>query len=166
MILYSKISIFESYNNFNLGGNMKKSLLLLIVALLSFSATAQNSEKLTELINSKTATYGQVAYLYGVYSEKIDENASYEESFEVLKENFPLKKEISSSSPVTLSELSFICAKLADLKGGIFYTLFSNPHYAFKELQAKEILPENSDPSQKVNGRDVIAIFNGCLSQE
>lgn len=49
---------------------MKKSLLLLIVALLSFSATAQNSEKLTELINSKTATYGQVAYLYGVYSEK------------------------------------------------------------------------------------------------
>ena len=77
MILYSKISIFESYNNFNLGGNMKKSLLLLIVALLSFSATAQNSEKLTELINSKTATYGQVAYLYGVNSAKIDENASY-----------------------------------------------------------------------------------------
>ena len=92
MILYSKISIFESYNNFNLGGNMKKSLLLLIVALLSFSATAQNSEKLTELINSKTATYGQVAYLYGVYSEKSDENASYEEAFDVLKENFPLKK--------------------------------------------------------------------------
>lgn len=92
--------------------------------MLSFSATAQNSEKLTELINSKTATYGQVAYLYGVYSEKIDENASYEESFDVLKENFPLKKEISSSSPVTLAELSFICAKLADLKGGIFLYAF------------------------------------------
>ncbi len=146
---------------------MKKILTLLFYSVaLCFCASAQSSQKLTELIASKNATYGQVAYLCQVYSGQIDENADYEQAFNQFKESNKIKNGVSINSSITLSELSFICTKLGNIKGGLFYTIFPSPRYAFRELKAKGILPQNADPDEKPSGRDVIAVFNGCIPSQ
>lgn len=145
---------------------MKKSLFFIAAVLLSFTAAAQSSETLSQIIQSEHSTCGQMAYLYCVYSELIPETATFEEAFSVFQKNFPIKKRLESSSPVTLSDLSLTCAKLSGLKGGLFYSIFKNRRYAFKELQAKGILPADADPSDNPSGRNLIAVFNGCMEQK
>lgn len=148
-----------------LSGEFMKKILTLVfsAAVFCFCASAQSSQKLTDLIATKNTTYGQVAYLCQVYSGQIEENADYEQAFEQFKESNKIKNNVSANTPITLSELSFICTKLGNIKGGLFYTIFPSPRYAFRELKAKGILPQNADPDEKPSGRDVIAVFNGCI---
>ena len=87
-------------------------------------------------------------------------------TFEQFKESNKIKNGASVNTPITLSELSFICTKLGNIKGGLFYTIFPSPRYAFRELKAKGILPQNADPDEKPSGRDVVAVFNGCIPSE
>ena len=146
--------------------NMKKYLFLFVSALfLTGAAGAQSSEKLTELISTDKATYGQASYLSAVYSGLLSEDADYEEAVKKLAENKILKEGTDPSKAVTLSELSYICTKTAGTKGGLFYTLFPGPRYALRELKAKGIIPDYKDPSSKVSGREVIALFNAVLEQ-
>jgi hypothetical protein len=46
-----------------------------------------------------------------------------------------------------------------DLRGGIFYSLFPNDRYAYRELTAKEIIQGRADPSQKVSGEAFLYIL-------
>jgi len=146
---------------------LKKYLLIFTVAALTASAAfSQSSQKLSEIINTQKATYGQVAYLSAVYSSLIDEEADYSEAVQKLKENNLIKSDTDAASPVKLQDLSYICAKTANLKGGLFYTLTDSPRYALRELKAKGIVPAVKDPSSYVTGREVIAVFNELLSQD
>ena len=145
---------------------MKKSLFFIATVLLTFTVAAQSSDKLTQIIQSQPSTCGQMAYLYCVYSQLLPETATFEEAFSVFQENFPVKDGLTASSPVPLSELSLTFAKLTNLKGGLFYSIFKNRRYAFKELQAKGILPPDADPSDTPSGRNLIAVFNSCLEQQ
>lgn len=146
---------------------MKKSLFFCMAVLLAASAVnAQSSSKLTEIINTEKATYGQAAYLSAIYTNAISDEAGYDQAVKKLEEKNILQKGTTSSSPLTLSEASYICAKTADLKGGLFYTLFKNPRYAFRELKAKSIIPAMADPSETLTGRDLIALFNGCVPND
>lgn len=147
---------------------MKKIFLPLIATAIILTApiTAQSSEKLSELISTEKATYGQAAYLAEVYSGEIDESASMEEAVQKLIDKNILKSWTNPSAEISLSELSFICAKTAGIKGGLFYTLFPGPRYSLRELKAKSIIPARRDPSSKVTGREMIATFNSVLPVE
>ena len=165
MLLFKKVLKFTKSQK--IGEFMKKLIsVFLCAATFCFCAAAQSSEKLTELIGTNKATYGQTAYLCEVYSGKIDESATYEQAFEALKQDNYASEKASADTQITLAELSFICANAADLKGGLFYTLFPSPRYAFRELKAKGIIPMNADPDSKVTGRNVIAVFNGCFPSQ
>lgn len=140
--------------------------LITTAIILTAPLTAQSSEKLSELIATEKATYGQAAYLSEVYSGEIDESASMEEAVQRLIDKNMLKSGTSPSEKIPLSELSLICAKTAGIKGGLFYTLFPGPRYALRELKAKGIIPALKDPSARVTGREMIAAFNGVLPGE
>lgn len=147
---------------------MKRSFLPCLASAILFIAplSSQSSEKLSELISTEKATYGQAAYLSQVYSGEIDENASFDDAVQNLEEQNILKSGTNPEAAISLSELSFICMKTAGLKGGLFYTLFPGPRYALRELKAKGVVPAGKDPSAKVTGREMIAVFNGVLPSE
>ncbi len=145
---------------------MKKLIFLCAVTLLlSAAATAQSSEKLTELINTEKTTYGQAAYLSAVFTGSISENDDYEKAVKTLELQDLLPEGTDPAKEISLQELSYICFKTARFQGGLLYRLFPGPRYAFRELKAKRILPPLADPSEKVSGRDTIALFNGCLPE-
>ena len=136
---------------------MKKTgFVAVLFFFLCICVNAQSSEKLAELIDSECASFGQVAYLVGVYSNQIDENADYNKSEYILRK-------VNVDDKVLLGDLSLIVAKVGNMKGGLFYSIFKNSRYAFKELKALGILPEEADPSMLVSGRDVLAIFSSVV---
>lgn len=143
---------------------MKKVLLsVAFLAAISAFAHSQSAEKLTEIIATPVATYGQVAYITGVYQGTVQEDASYEAAFETLQKDGIIKSAATPDQKIPLQETAFLCAKATKLKGGLFYSLFHNSRYAYRELKAKKILPPSVDSSMTVSGRDVIAVLNGCV---
>lgn len=72
-------------------------------------------------------------------------------------------RKVNVDDKVLLGDLSLIVAKVGNMKGGLFYSIFKNSRYAFKELKALGILPEEADPSMLVSGRDVLAIFSSVV---
>ena len=146
---------------------MKKSILFCAAGLLLSAAVfAQSSEKLTELINTDKATFGQISYLAGVYTGKVAEDADYDTAVKTLSSEGIIGADKTADTEITLAELSYLCMKTTGLKGGLFYSIFPGPRYAFRELKAKNIIPPAADPSEKVTGRDAIAVLNGCLPQD
>ena len=144
---------------------MKKQFLLLALVFLAFGALhAQSAEKISEIIGTKKVTYGQMAYLASVYNMRVSEDASYEQAFEALRQAGVISASKQESDAVSLKDASLICANATGLKGGLFYSIFHNPRYAYKELKAKGFLPPTVDSSFTVSGRDAIAILNGCIS--
>ena len=143
---------------------MKKVLLsAALLYLLSFCAYTQSAEKLTEIIAAPNVTYGQVAYITGVYQGTVQESASYETAFETLQKDGIIKADATPGETISLQETAFLCARATNLKGGLFYTLFHNSRYAYKELKAKKLLPQSTDSSMPVSGRDAIAVLTACI---
>jgi outer membrane protein OmpA-like peptidoglycan-associated protein len=49
------------------------------------------------------------------------------------------------------------------LKGGLFYSIFKNSHYAYRELVFRQIIPDSADPEQLVTGEEFLQIVNRVL---
>ncbi|MBQ6781503.1 MAG: hypothetical protein IJP62_09775 [Treponema sp.] len=144
---------------------MKKHFLLSALILLGCVAVhAQSAEKISEIIKTKDVTYGQMSYLAGVYNMRVSDHASYEQSFEALRQAGLISPDVSIDDKIPLQEAAFLCADAAGVKGGLFYSLFHNPRYAYRELKAQGILPQSVDSGMSINGRDAIAILNGCIA--
>ena len=81
-----------------------------------------------------------------------------------MQESGLIGENYSADQKISVSQFAYLCANSVNLIGGFFYTLFPSPRYAFKELQAKSIIPSSVDPSSVISGRNAIAVFNGCIN--
>ena len=148
---------------------MKKYISCLAFLLLAgFSIFAQRSEQITKIIESEKVTFAQVSYLPALYtnliSDEESETAISDNAFQALKNEGYFSNDINADSEITLGQISCLYAKALNLKGGLFYSLFHSERYAFKELKARGVLPNESDPNMKLSGREAIDIFNTCLT--
>lgn len=143
---------------------MKKSLFLPLFFLAAFCVSAQSSEKMSVLINTQKANLGQIAYLAAVYSGFVGENAGYEDALDSLVSKDIVSSDKKTSDEVSVADVSYIFAKSAGLKGGLFWRMIPSKRYAFKELQAKGVIPAEVDPDEKISGRDAVGILNDCIS--
>jgi len=65
---------------------------------------------------------------------------------------------------VTLQELSWLMAKLWDIKGGLMYRATKrSARYAFRQFKVDGILPATADPWKKASGSDVLNMYTACL---
>lgn len=146
---------------------MKKFFTVLILGILFvFSAAAQSSEKITEILKSEEMNFGQAAYIIATYKSSVAEDADYAEAFQKLQEEGLISEKYESDDMINLATASFLCFRSMNLNGGLFYKIFKNSRYAFKELQAKGALPKDSDPQYSVSGREFFGLFNACVEIE
>ena len=141
-----------------------KKVAVITTALLLFAGAlhAQSAGKISTLLKTEAVTYGQAAYFAAVYQSG-DESLDEERAFSQQVEQGLLPAKSRADAPISLKELSRLYMQATGMKGGLFYSLFHSPRYAFRELKAQGIIPEKADPSQKVSGRDSLALLNGCI---
>lgn len=145
---------------------MKKIVVFISLLLCAaFYASAQSSEKISNVIECSEVTKAQTAYLSACYQNLVQDSASFEEAFDVLAQKGIFTEKDEASQSINLEKASFVIVKATGIKGGLFYRMFHNPRYAFKECKAMGIIPANADPAMKVNGHQLIALFNGCVSK-
>ena len=64
----------------------------------------------------------------------------------------------------TLKDAAFLIMKAFNLKGGVMYTLFRNPRYAYREMVYRKIIMGHADESMKVSGTRLLSMLDKTIS--
>ena len=143
---------------------MKKFLFALFTLVFTGVLYAQSSRVVTDILNSKSVTFGQVCYLSAVNQGFVNDNASFGECINVLFENDQLPIVVNEMTPVVMVDLAFLYAKIWHVKGGLMYRITNgSPRYAFKQLKSDGVIAKNSDPSDFVSGAEALNILTTCM---
>ena len=115
------------------------------------------------LLNASEITYGQAArFILEASDTAVFTNT--DEAFRYLTENNWVSEKISADQTARLDVVSGIFMKAFDLKGGIFYTLTGQPHYAYRELVYRSHIQGKTEPGTKVSGEMLLFITSRILS--
>jgi hypothetical protein len=143
---------------------MRRSWILvsLLFGLCAF-ASAQSSEYMDSLLASKTVTVGQASYLVLVASDKLGEEADEAGAFARLEELGWSPKAAAVGDPIRYSSYAYILMRAFGLKGGIMYSLFPSPRYAYRELVSRQMIQGRSDPQGAVDGAAAVRVLSRVL---
>jgi hypothetical protein len=127
---------------------------------------AQTADRIEQLLTQKSVSYKEAALLALQAAGRIDPDAgtSAEEAFNVAMEHGWLPNGIEADQAVRLSGLSLIVMKAFDIKGGAFYLLFKNQHYAYRALVYKGIVHGRVDPQMIVSGDLLLYTINRAMN--
>jgi len=125
--------------------------------------SAQTGAEVETLLKTPAVTYAQAAR----FAIKASEAAAINnpgEAFNFAVEQKWLPQNVSPDSEARLDVISMLYMGSFKLKGGVFYSLFKNPHYAFRELAARKAFKGKSEPQTVVSGEQLLFITSRILS--
>lgn len=139
---------------------MKRILLSFgLAALVAAAAAAQSNKFVDGLLEEGAVDLGSAAYLALAGSGLLEADASPEASFGRLVELGWAPAGSSASDPATASAYSFALMKAFGLRGGVMYSLFPSPRYAFRELVWLGVLGPRDDPAAPVDGVQALSML-------
>ncbi|MCL2478991.1 MAG: hypothetical protein FWF22_05775 [Treponema sp.] len=149
---------------------MKKFFFLYFLCAFTIFLSAQTADKLEELLNTPAVSYEQAAWLALEAADVWDQSGAGivpdpHEAFVVAQQQQWLPDGIDSAAFARLDAVSLLLMRSFGLDGGIFYSLFKNPHYAYRELVYQEIIAGVSDPAMNVSGSTLVFMVNGILAK-
>lgn len=145
---------------------MKKKLSVLFCLLLGVSLYAQSADVITELLEAKQATFGQVCYLAAVQQNYVDEKASYEDAVQALYEKGVIPNSEDAQAAIPLVDIVYIYSRLWPVEGGLMFRLTKgSPRYAFRQFQSDGIISRRAEPSDFVSGAKALSIYTSCVNK-
>ena len=144
----------------------KPSLLFLAAffcCLAAASLSAQIAQKVENLLNEPAITWSRATAFAIEASERLV-YSNETEAFVFASERKWLPKNALPEEKARLSGISLLLMGAFDLKGGLFYSMTKNPHYAYRELIYKEVIQIKSDPEMTVTGEEFIFMINRILT--
>ena len=143
---------------------MKKFVFLLLISLFVVTfASAQDSNKVTQVIESNKITYGQSAYFVAIALNLASDSTSEADCSKAISDANIIKLPEDLATTISCDDFALLCMKAWNLKGGVFYTLTQNKRYAFKEFKSLGLLPISTDPKQSLSGRTALNIISSCI---
>jgi len=136
---------------------------ILLCALFCTGLYAQTADEIETLLNTGAVTYSQAAR-FALEASEVAAIRDPGEAFRYALEQNLLPKNAAPDMAVTLEGVSLVLMRAFNLKGGIFYSIAKNPHYAYRELVYKEIIQGRADPGMKVSGDQLLFITGRILS--
>jgi len=137
--------------------------LFVIVCTPLFTYSA--AEEIEMLLAAESVTYAQAArFVLEAADARITSNP--EEAFFYAVQHNLLPGNVSSADPARLDKISFLLMRSFEVKGGIFFSMFKSPHYAYRELVYNSVIQGRHDPSMLVSGEKLIFYVNRLYSMQ
>jgi len=112
---------------------------------------------------STAVTYAQASRFVLEASGKMVTYNPYE-AFEYASENKWLPGKVSADQNARLDAVSLLILNAFDIKGGIFYSITNNSHYAYRELVYLRHIQGRVDPAMDVSGELLLFIVSSVLT--
>jgi len=144
---------------------MKQFFLISILLAFCAGLYAQSAaEEIENLLAARAVTYAQASRFILEASGKM---ATYDiqEAFEYAVENNWLPDKVSADQNARLDDISLLILNAFDIKGGIFYSITNNSHYAYRELVYLNHIQGRTDPAMDVRGELLLFIVSSVLSE-
>ena len=138
--------------------------LLLASPILAPRAFAQTAAELETLLYADAVNYGQAARFVLLAADITDLKA--EDAFSYAMEKKWLPTAATKDTTAKLDGVSLLIMRAFDMKGGFFYTIMKNSHYAYRELLFQNIIQGRADPGMAVSGDFLLFVVNRALEQK
>jgi hypothetical protein len=149
---------------------MKKRTILslfFIICYLVFDNPlySQTADRIERLLEQETVSYQEAALLVMEASGRLDpaDKTKAEDAFSFAKVHGWLSANTKAGNKVNLKDLSFLIIGAFDIRGGLFYTLFKNSHYAYRTLVYHNIIQGRADPLMNVSGEFLLFTVNRAM---
>jgi hypothetical protein len=144
---------------------MKKFLLCLLIAIPSL-AFAQTAERIERLLQQDKVSYCDAALLVLEAAGRLDaeKQTSADDAFTFAMERGWLPKTAQANSDASLDGLSLLVVQAFEIKGGALFSLFQNPHYAYRAMVYRGIIQGRTDPQMTVSGELLLYTVNRAMS--
>lgn len=138
---------------------MRRLALVIFLLAAAASAYAQSNAFIDRVLAGKGLTGGEAAYLALVASGNIGDDADEARSFELLGQLKWVPGDLSKDRPITHAEYAYILMRAFGIKGGLLYSLFPSPRYAYRELCYLVVIQGATDPAMPVSGSEAMRII-------
>jgi len=137
----------------------KKCRYIFVVCFMLVSAfvPAQTAQRIEQLLENETINYKEAAWIILEATGKFsfanpDVVSSSEKAYQYAEENGWLPRNITPDTTATFEGVSLLIMHSFGIKGGILYSIFKSPHYAYRELVYKGIIQGKVSPKMPVSG--------------
>jgi len=146
---------------------MKKYLLFtcFFLVILSF-LPGQTAIEIEELLDTGALSYGQAARFVLRAADLPGQEDFFKEAdaFGFAADRSWLPGNAASGGKASLEGVSLLIMRSFEIRGGLFYSVFKSPHYAYRELVYKDIIQGRTDPEMAVSGETLLFLVNRVLS--
>jgi len=136
-----------------------------LLGVLSAPLYAQTAAELEQLLQIKTVSYGQAArFVLEAADAASLKNA--DRAFAYAAEQRWLPQRAAAGDTARLDGVSLLLMRAFAVKGGLWYSLTKNPHYAYRELVYQDVIQGRADPKMTVSGEELLFLINRLLSHQ
>jgi len=139
-------------------------LIFLLSAFCTGLSAQSTAEEIENLLAAKAVTYAQASRFVLEASGKMVTYNPHE-AFEYALEKNWLPDKVSADQSARLDDISLLILNAFDIKGGIFYSIANNSHYAYRELEYRNHIQGRADPAMDVRGELLLFIISSVLSE-
>lgn len=136
---------------------------VVIVSLSSFSF-AQSASFFTTVFEAEQLTWEQAAFLVMAGTERVSDSVSPNQAWESLSKTQWYTNIPERGSAITVSQLSYLLTKAFEVKGGLWFTLFGNERYSYRELVFKKVIPGSLDPQSTISGTEAMKVLEKAMA--
>jgi hypothetical protein len=150
----------------NKGTFMKHRMLYPTIALFLLPAlglSAQTAEELDRMLETQAVSAAQAARFVLGAADLLPEYLSGPEAEEAAWTMAVEKGWVSGGDTLRLKDAAFLVMNAFGFSGGIMYSLFHNPRYAYREMVYKKLIQGRSDPGFTVSGERLLHIIGRAL---
>ena len=143
-------------------------LLFSLFILLSSFAFAQTASELDAMLQTETVTAAFAARFVLGAADLLPVNVSGADAenaaYDMAKSNGWLKA--TASDPITLKETAYLIMKAFNLPGGVMYSIFRNPRYAYREMVYQKLIVGQTDEKMTLSGARLLQILDNVMRSE
>ena len=144
---------------------LKKRLTSILFFFTALSLSAQTAARIEELLQTEAVNYRQAAQFVLEAADVLGVNMSPDAGFRNAAGRQWLPKKVASNDTANVQGVCLLIMRSFDIKGGFLYSLFKNPHFAYREMIYQNILQDRIDPDKAVSGELLLFLVNRVLSR-
>jgi outer membrane protein OmpA-like peptidoglycan-associated protein len=144
----------------------KTRLFLMLALLLTVFLTplsAQTALRMELILQEKALSWSNAA-AFTLEAADLKVFSNTEEAFRYAQGQKWLPKKALPDDPARFDGIALLMMRAFGLKGGLFYSIARNPHYAYRELVYNEVIQGRTDPGMIVSGPDFLFMIGRVLS--
>jgi outer membrane protein OmpA-like peptidoglycan-associated protein len=138
-------------------------LCCLFSASLSAPLWAQTAQRVENVLEKQTISWSESA-VFVLEAADLEIFLDLDEAFTYAWGKKWLPKNAKPGEPARYGGLSLLLMRAFDIKGGLFYTMTKSPHYAYRELLARDLIQGRTDPGMRISGPDFLFTLGRILS--